>query len=469
MKVLLLNPPTRNNRKFIREGRCTQEQGFWATLWPPVSLATIAAVLERDGHEVCAIDCPARGLDWTGLLKVIDRFRPGCVLWSTATPTIHNDLCLAQAVKQIDPSIYTAVFGTHVTALDSATLAYAPHLDAIIRREPEITARELIRVRADEKDLKDVAGITYRKVDGGICRNHDRPFIEDLDQLPFPAWHHVVVTDYRLPIKGRPFLIVAPQRGCPFRCSFCTCQTYYGKLPRRRSISSVLEEMHQDIERFGVRDFFFWAETFVIDREYVRSLCHAIIQQGLRIAWTCNSRVDTVDEELLQQMARAGCWMISFGIESADQQVLDRAEKGIRVEQARSAIGWARKAGIRTAGHFIFGLPGDTPLTIEKTIQFAKSLALDIAQFYCCVPFPGSRLYEQAVSKGWVAGEDFSCFTQTGAVMDLPEVSRQQVGQARVRAYRLFYSSPRTWYRIGTMLSDGSIRGIWQILRAFMR
>lgn len=469
MKVLLLNPPTRTGKRFIREGRCTQEQGFWATLWPPVSLTTIAAVLEGDGHEVSVCDCPARGIDWETLCAQLAQIRPHCVVWSTGTPTIADDLSLAAAIKKIDPTITTAVFGTHVTVLDCESLTYEPALDIIIRQEPELTAQALVQALARGTDLREVLGITYRDVAGTIHRNPDRPFIDDLDRLPFPAWHLVNVADYRLPLKGRPFLIIAPQRGCPYRCSFCTCQTYYGRRVRKRSISSVLEEIHQDIERFRVRDFFIWAETFVIDREYVASLCTGILDAGLRIAWTCNSRVDTVDEELLRQMAQAGCWMISFGIESAEQSVLDQAEKGIHIEQARVAVAWARKAGIRTAGHFIFGLPGETPASIERTIRFARELDLDIAQFYCCVPFPGSRLYEQAVSNGWVRGEDFSCFTQTGAVMDLPGISRQQVDQARARAYRLFYSDPRTWYRIGTMFAGGSIRGVWQALRSFMR
>ena len=203
--------------------------------------------------------------------------------------------------------------------------------------------------------------------------------------------------------------------------------------------------------------------------EYVARLCAAIIEQGLRIAWTCNSRVDTVDQQLLKQMAQAGCWMISFGIESAEQAVLYRAEKGTTVAQARAAVAAARRAGIKTAGHFIFGLPGDTPQAMECTITFAKSLPLDIAQFYCCAPFPGSRLYDEAIKEGWISGRDFSCVTQTGAVMNLPTVSPAGVNRARARAYRSFYGRPVAWYRAAAMLAGGSITGLWQALRRFMR
>lgn len=469
MKLLLLNPPTRDNKKFIREGRCTQEQGVWATLWPPISLVTIGAVLERDGHEVHIIDCPARGMSWDTLREEISRMLPGLVIWSTGTPSIHNDLSLAREIKDIDGEILTAVFGTHVTVLDQQCLEQFPHLDIIIRHEPELTVQELARALQEGKSIADLQGITCRDPSGAVRANPARPFIENLDTLPFPAWHRIPVDNYRLPMKGRPFLIVAPQRGCPFNCSFCTCQTYYGRRLRARGIDSVLAELRYDMERFNVSDFFIWAETFVIDRDYVARLCTAILERGMRISWTCNSRIDIVDDRLLGLMARAGCWMISFGIESADQAVLDRAGKGTRVEQARAAVQSARRAGIKTAGHFIFGLPGDTPEAIDKTIDLAKNIGLDIAQFYCCVPFPGSRLYEQARGEGWIGPEDFTCFNQAGAVMRLPTISPAEVNRARSRAYRSFYCRPAAWFRIWKMLDGGSLRAFGKTLKDFMR
>ncbi len=248
---------------------------------------------------------------------------------------------------------------------------------------------------ASQQPFSDIAGLTWRDPAGSIISNPARPFIDDLDSLPFPAWHLLSHQKYVLPLKGRPFLIIAPQRGCPFNCTFCTCQTYYGKKLRIRSTENIIAEIQYDMERFGVRDFFFWAETFVVDRQHVAELCQAMLDASLGISWTCNSRIDIVDEELLKLMARAGCWMISYGIESADQQVLDAVRKGTRVEQAAVAVSLARAAGIKTAGHFIFGLPGDTEEAMRKTLKLARSLKLDVAQFYSAVPFPGSRLYER--------------------------------------------------------------------------
>lgn len=468
MKILLLNPPTRDDKRFIREGRCTQEQGVWATLWPPISLVTIAAVLEKDGHELKVVDCAAQGVRWDGLKQFIDGFLPGVVIWSTGTPSINNDLELASLIKEYDKEILTAVFGTHVTVLDKQCMQACPAIDFIIRNEPERTVRELVNALEKKGDLKNVDGLTFRNSSGEIVANPIRPFIEDLDSLPLPAWHLINLDCYRLPLKGKRYLMISPLRGCPFNCSFCTCQTYYGKRLRKRSVESVIGEIEYDIARFAVRDFFFWAETFVVDKEYVRELCSAILEKEMDISWTSNSRVDTVDGPLLKLMAEAGCWMISYGVESGSQKVLDEANKGIKVEQSYEAVQYAKEAGIRTVGHFILGLPGETEETMKDTIDYAKRLGLDLAQFYCAVPFPGSRLYERALHEGWIKNSEFDYFKQDSALMELPTVSSHLVNHYRNLAYRKFYFSLTRGYRTLKLINWkdmkkllGSARDFW--------
>lgn len=465
----MLNPPARGGRKFIREGRCTQEQGVWATLWPPLSLASIGAVLEKDGHRVRIVDCPAQGVSLEDVKPIISETNPRMVVWSTGTPSIDNDLELASAVKRLQPGAVTAVIGTHVTVLDCESLQAAPDLDVVIRNEPELTVRELVHVIESDGEKQYVAGISYRDGSGAIRRNPARPFIDDLDSLPFPAWHLLDIAVYRLPLKGRPFLMVAPLRGCPYHCSFCTCHTYYGSRLRLRSVEGVLEEIDYDCRRFGIRDFFFWAETFVVNRNYVQEICQGILERGLHISWTANSRVDTVDQELLYLMARAGCWMLSFGIESASQAVLDEAKKGSRVADTREAVRAARKAGIKTVGHFILGLPGETAETLEQTIALATSLKLDLAQFYCAVPFPGSRLYERALQEGWIDRSDFSRFNQNSALMHLPGLSPEEVNRCRLRAYKRFYTRPLSVIRAGRLVNWTDVRGLVRSLSSFLR
>ena len=469
MNILLLNPPAEFNKKFIREGRCTQEQGAWGTLWPPISLAMAGAVLEKDGHDVRIIDCPASSISFEALEPEMRQFNPRLVIWSTGTPSIAGDLAFAEAVKKILPAGTTAVFGTHVTVLDRQCLQATPALDCIIRNEPELTASELAQAIASQKDFSAIAGLTWRNTAGAIIANPARPFIDNLDSLPYPAWHLLDHQKYVLPLKGRPFLIIVPQRGCPFNCTFCTGQTFYGKKLRVRATENVIAELKYDMERFGVRDFFVWAETFVIDRQHVAELCQAILDAGLRISWTCNSRIDIVDADLLKLMKRAGCWMISYGIESADQKVLDAVRKGTRVEQAARAVGLARAAGLKTAGHFIFGLPGDSEEAMKKTLRLSRSLKLDVAQFYSAVPFPGCNLYDEALEKGWIEPGDFVSFSQSSSVMRMPGLSPDTVDRNRAAAYRQFYLNPMTWLRTVRMFEWEGIKSLLRTVGEFLR
>ena len=249
--------------------------------------------------------------------------------------------------------------------------------------------------------------------------------------------------------------MVTPHRGCPYPCSYCTAQTYYGAKLRRRSVERVFREIERNVRVHGIRDLFFWSDTFTIDKRYVLALCEAI--EPLGVSWASNSRVDTIDEELAVAMRRAGCWMVSFGIESGDQASLDAAGKGAKVEDAETAVKVVKKAGIKVAGHFVLGIPGETVESLEKTLALAARLPLDFEQFYCAVPFPGSRLYEQALEAGWLRETDFSRFRQDEAILELPALSPEEVKAYRQRAYRRFYTKPRVALGALAMLSPKNL------------
>ncbi len=465
MQVLLLNPPTREGKGFIREGRCTQEGGVWTTLWPPISLATIAAVLQRDGHGVRALDAAATGYPRERLLTDIENSPPDVIVWSTGTPSIDDDLALASEIKRASPRTKTGVFGTHVTALDRVCMEATPDLDAIIRNEPEATAAEWIESLKTESPPESVNGLTFR-AGSRVVRNPDRPFLSDLDELPDPAWRFFDLDAYRLPLKGSRFLMVAPHRGCPYPCSYCTAQTFYGAKLRRRSVERVAAEIERNIEELGVREFFFWSDTFTIDKRYVLALAEAL--EPLGISWASNSRVDTIDAETAGAMRRAGCWMVSFGVESGDQAVLDAVGKGAKVEEAEDAVRVSKQAGLKVAGHFVLGIPGETRESLEKTLALARRLPLDFIQFYCAVPFPGSRLYTTAKEKGWLSESDFSRFRQDEALLELPTLTREEVMLYRQRAYREFYLKPRVALGALSMLSPRFLKRLFVELGRFL-
>jgi anaerobic magnesium-protoporphyrin IX monomethyl ester cyclase len=509
--ILLFNPPAPSGRGYTREGRCTQEAGVWGTQWPPVTLATAAAMLRGDGRRVALRDYPAAGLGVDALAADLDALRPALAIWSTCTPTIGFDLGLAQLVRDRAPDALTAVLGTHVSACPEEALAEKA-LDVVIRGEPEGVIRDLGRIgTGEEKDgtpvgagnggsgdgrcrqglsgCSDIRGISWRGMDGNTIRhNPDAPSLPP-ETIPAPAWDGLDLGGYRLPLKGRRFLIVAPVRGCPWRCTFCTAPLYYGHRLRCRPVARVVDEMVDNAARYDIRELFIWADTFTADREYVRELCRTILAHGLKISWTCNSRVDTIDAETLSLMKEAGLWMISYGLESASDAILAASGKGITAAQSRAAVEMTHRLGIRTAGHFIFGLPGETRKTMVETLAFALSLPLDIAQFYAAAPFPGTALYNEALEKGWLKrGETkgdavltrasalpFSeaapppAISQNSAAMALPGLPAAEVDAFRRHAFRRFYLRPSAAARVLSMAEPGAVAGLTPLLRRFLR
>ena len=496
MKIFLFNPPAPDGRGFTREGRCTQESGVWATQWPPVSLATTAALLEADGHDVSCIDFPAVALGITELKAFIAGHRPDMAFWSTGSPTLLHDLHISDIIKDISDSTLTGVMGTHVTVMAEATLK-ASSVDVVIRGEPEGIIRNICNINAEHRH--DVPGISFRDREGKIISNPDAAWLPPED-IPPPSWHLIDLAPYRLPLSGRPFLIVAPVRGCPFRCSFCTAPIYYGGKLRKRPVPNIIAEMKSNTERFGIREFFIWADTFTADRAYVRQFCRAIIDAGLRITWTCNSRVDTVDSETLALMKKAGLWMISYGLESGNDKILEGINKKITLEQSRNAVRTAHKLGIKVAGHFILGFPGETRHTMEETLRFALELPLDIAQFYAAAPFPGTSLYEAALRHGWLLIRDtplligdgsrlsvkdvngdlettettdasrlFFTLSQNEAVLELPGLPAAEVDSFRRRAYRKFYGRPKIAAGLLSMVEPGAALQFISGMKRFLK
>ncbi|MCX5829789.1 MAG: radical SAM protein [Deltaproteobacteria bacterium] len=459
--VLLFNPPAPGGGGFTREGRCTQEAGVWATQWPPLSLTTTAALLIANGHIVKVFDFPALGMTATAISTLIRKEHPDLAIWGTATPTLGSDLQIARLIKEISPSTITAVMGTHVTARPEDALSERA-VDAVIRGEPEGIIGNLCRV--GHSNWKSVNGISYRRKQL-IQHNPDADFLAPPD-IPAPAWHLIDHGSYRLPLKGRPFLMVAPVRGCPYRCTFCTAPLYYGAKLRRRPIENVLREIEINTKSYSISDIFIWADTFTADRDYVREFCRAVIARSLSISWTCNSRVDTIDEETLMLMKKAGLWMISYGLESGNDGILARSGKKMTVAQSRKAVLWAKQTGIRVAGHFIFGLPGEKKSTMEETLALALELPLDIAQFYAAAPFPGTGLYAEAKREGWLRKDSFS--SQASAVMDLPGLSADEVDDFRRFAFRKFYGRPQAALNLLSMAEWEALKSVPAAMKRFL-
>jgi anaerobic magnesium-protoporphyrin IX monomethyl ester cyclase len=444
--VLLVNPPTPDGGIWIRSQHRVGRRSRENMIWPQVSLAQLAAILMPD-YTVEIIDANALRMGWPEFEKLLEEKRPKYYLTQVTAPSLRNDMYGVFLAKALGAR--TIAFGTHVTPLTLETMRPFPALDYILRGEPEMTLRELLdtfegktpsdprvaKMLADTRlqvegsqvagsqvaGLKvgnsqaagtnlqpstfqpstpaAIAGLAWRDNDE-IVLNPDRPFIASLDDLPMPKHEMLPLDRQRMPMIKGPFTFIVTSRGCPAGCKYCIKHVSYQTSVRVRSPQLIFEEL-QYLATLGIHHVHMYADLFTVNRQQVADLCRLIIDSGLKVKWTCNSRVDYVDEELLQLMGQAGCWYISWGIESANEQILKRAHKGYKKEQAFKALKWAKAAGINNWGYFIIGLPGETEETIQETIKYAKELPLDIALFHIAAPYPGTPFFYEVVQNNW--------------------------------------------------------------------
>jgi anaerobic magnesium-protoporphyrin IX monomethyl ester cyclase len=375
-------------------------------------------------------------------------------------------------------------FGTHVTAMPTETLRDYPALDFVLRGEPELTFRELIDVlegkvaaspewvrtllqKADPEwtpttgadavdgespDLSSIKGLVWRPR-GEIQMNVDRPFIPDLNDLPLPLYHLLPLDTYRMPLMKGPFAFVVTSRGCTAGCKYCIKHVSYQWSVRLLSPERIMQELWT-LHGLGIRNIHMYADLFTVNRDQVMELCERIIKEGLRIRWTCNSRVDYVDAEMLRMMGRAGCWMISWGIESGNEAILKRAAKGADPKKARRALTWARQAGIKNWGYFIIGLPGETTETIRQTIDFAKGLPLELALFHIAAPYPGTPFFFDVLENGWfregTRWEEVDM--DKGTVLEYANLSAEDLMYWQKRAFREWAMRPGPMLTYAKML-----------------
>jgi len=442
MNVLIINPPVIDDVKIVREGRCMQRQEAWGTSWAPLTLAIIAALLRDLGFSVRLMDCSNDRIGFADLQKEIESYKPALIISNTSTPSIKGDLNVSSLAKRVDPGVKTVFFGIHVTALPEETFRMNPDVEMIASGEPEYTLRDLAISMRDNKPLGEVAGLIYKK-GSDIVYNDKRPFMTNLDELPFPAWDLINLKGYKLPITNRPFLLVLTGRGCPYPCTFCAAKSFYGSQPRLRSWRKVVDEMKYVKETYGINDFLFWSENAIVDKKQIQDISSGLAKEVPGVRWVCNGRVDMVDEDLLRAMKKAGCWMIGYGIESATEKILGMMKKKTKPADIERAVLLTKKAGVEITGHVIVGYPGETKEDILATRKFLKNLDLDYIQVYCSVPFPGSPLYDEAKESGWIASDDWSMFEQNFSIIETPYISAKEVMRLREEIIKDFYLDPR--------------------------
>ena len=476
MNALLLNPPFHERYSRSQRSPAVIKSGV---MYYPIWLAYATGALEQSGFEVDLVDAPARGYRLPYVIELAAELQPQLVVVDTSTPSIHNDVQVAEAIRHRLPQAFVLLVGPHVSALPAATLRLSDAIDAVARGEYDHTVRDLAEALDGSSDLTGVKGLSFRAADGQIVHNVDRPLIENLDALPMVSdvyRRHLTVEDYFYSITRYPEVAILSGRGCPYRCTFCVWpQTLTGRQYRRRSPANVADEFQFIAEELPqVKEVFVEDDTLTASKSYALELARELIARDNRLPFSANSRAD-VGYEALRALKRAGLRLLCVGFESGDQELLNAVRKGIRLEQVFEFRAAARRAGVLVHGCFMAGIPGETEESREKTLSLAKRLNPDTAQFYPLMVYPGTEAYEWARKNGCLSSEDFrDWLTPEGlhrTTVQLPGMSSEDLAAWCDDARRSFYLRPRyvvskAWQMLRR---PGEVRRVWRAAGTFAR
>jgi len=378
----------------------------------PFFLAYSAAVLERqDDVQALLVDCVAAKLTDEDFFGQMRDFRPDVVVLEVSTISIDVDLACARKVREVCPDAKTVFCGPHTYMFEPDFLKQHDYVDFVMKGEYEYTLRDLVSALQDGKPFDEIAGLLFRS-DSGVVFTGDRPVIQNIDELPWPARHFLPMHVYcdtpgDIPM---PSVQMWASRGCPYGCVYCAWpQIMYGnKTYRGRDPVAVVDEMEHLIREQGFKSIFFDDDTFNIGKERILKMCAEINRRGLKVPWSVMARADTMDQELLEALKGAGLRGLKYGVESASQEILNRCGKALDLKKVEDMVRLTKKLGIWVHLTFMFGLPGETKDTMNDTINLALSLDPDSLQFSIATPWPGTDFYKEVERKGFLLSKDFS-------------------------------------------------------------
>ena len=472
MKILFVNPPY-TNFEGIRESG-----GHML----PLSFGYLAAYARNkiSGLEFEVLDCEVEGLDYRQIEERVRNSKPDLVGITAPTPPMKHVYKISEIIKGIYPDTPVVAGGIHPTVLPKRTMEEGGDIDFVVVGEGEITFFELITaLKNGRNDFSDITGLCWRRGQE-IIINPARALIKNLDEVPFAArdifnlkLYFPAPTKKLSEEKATPILT---SRGCAFNCVHCISKSIWQGCVRYRSSDAIIAEIEDCIDRYDIREFGFCDDTFTINKKRVLEICDKIIEKKLKIYWLCFARVNTIDEEVIRTIKKAGCKKISFGLESGNQKILDLMNKKTTLEQGREAVKIAKKYGLKTHAGFMLGNIGETVQTIKETINFARGLDLDNAIFYITSPFPGTELYQIAKGLGSITQdtkwEAFAPLTVQQPILVQSNVTGEELIYWQKKAFRQFYLRPK--YIIGKIFqlrgvgtfksSFEGIRILWRIL-----
>lgn len=449
----MLNPPFLNKySKSSRSPAVTKS----ATVYFPLWLSYATGVLDKEGHTIKIVDAPAKCYSENETMQIITEFKPQLVVIDTSTASIESDLQFAAKIKENIAETVICMVGTHASACVEEILLNNYYIDYIARHEYDYTLPELCKVIEGKMNKSDVLGISYLE-NGKIVNCPDRPYIENLDELPFVAEvykKYLDVKDYFYAHVSYPTVSIFSSRGCPSKCFYCMySQVMFGKAYRKRSAKNIYEECKYITENFPeVKEILIDDDNFAVDQKNVKEFCKLMIDNKIKLKWVVQCRV-TLGYDTMVLMRKAGCRLVVVGYESGSQKVLDGMHKGITLEMSRKFNAAAKKAKLRVHGCFMVGNPGETKETMMETLKFSQQLTMDTVQFFPLMVYPGTEAYDWAEQNHYIKAKSYrDWLLQDGShncVISTPDLSSEDLVDFCNYARKKFYLRPKYIFHKG--------------------
>ncbi len=454
MKVLLLKPHFKGIYGNLRNV---------ATEYPPLGLMYISSCIKQSGNDVKIVDMSVYKLTDIEYKNILLEYRPDIVGFTVTTPLSRESHRLAEITRQTIKDVRIIFGGPHPSAMPGEELN-DPNVDCVVRGEGEIIFSRILDQKFER--LSEIDGISY--VDKGkIIYNPPNCFIENLDAIPFPSYELIDIKKYYfVDARRHPLAPILTSRGCPYGCIYCN-KNIFGSRYRYRSARNVVDEIEYLQERYNVKEIHILDDGFTILPERVLEICDEIEKRKIEILLDCANgiRANTVNEKLLARMKDIGFYKIAFGIESGDSSILKNIKKGITLEQVQNAVKISKKVGLEVWGFFMIGLPGESRDSIEKTVKLAIDLDLDMAKFYITTPLPGTALFEDWKSKGYIKDFDWSKYSfYNKPVYEIPDISSSELLEIHKYCFRKFYFRPK--YLTKKMMKISSFDHLIQTTKA---
>ncbi len=425
-----------------------------ATVAQPLGLAMIASYVRERGYSVAIIDAEAEFWTSERAIKEIEKYNPTLIGLSAFTTKMTSAGKILKLIKERMPNVKTVIGGHHASAIPERTLR-EESVDFVIKGEGFKPIVRLLEAIKNNGKL-DIDGVWYLKNDFVIrTDNGQADVVNDLDKLPFAAWDLLPMNKYRAHhwqtwgdnFDTSGFAIIHSSLGCPYSCDYCSVNVVYGRhFTRYRSADKVVTEMKLLVENYGVRYIEIIDDTFTLNSHRTEELCKKIIAQNLKLSMWCFARTDRVNPHLMELMKRAGIEWVFMGFEAGSDQVLKGVHKGQTIEQIRNAVDVVHEAGINIGGNFIFGLPHDTQDTMKQTFDLAKELNTEYVNLFCCMAYPGTKLFDVAQRKGYPIPErwgQYGFFAPDAVPMRNDNLTCEQILTFRDKMFKEYFSSER--------------------------